>query len=244
MERGGRDSEEAGFFLVLSRWFRSSKTLAMSFTFSSSVSRFHSWTCRAFGPKRSFPPTSITRSRSLSRWGRDMVGASSTDLRHSICKCVKSLVAVTPESCAMIWASRAMELARWKRSSISEISFWILFLAAESLRNSRTFCWKLYTATMEVADMVAVWAALAAKASSQEELLEISASGTSGTAVDRGGRSMSGDVECKSHRFGIANGILCVVGNSFGMKDLSHGFLTVGGGHLSVVPAFGGGPCW
>ena len=77
---------------------------------------------------------------------------------------------------------------------------------------------------MEVADMEAVWAALAAKASSQDELLEISASGTSGTAVDRGGRSMSGDVECKSQRLGIADGILCVVGNSFGMKDLSHGF--------------------
>ena len=233
-----------GFFLDLSLWFLSSKTLAISLTFSSSVSLFHSWTWRALGPNRSCPPTSITRSLSLSRWGRDTVGSSSTNRRRNMCKCVKSSVAVTPESCAMIWASRAIELALWKRSSMTEISFWILFLAAESRKNSRTFCWKLYTDTIEVADIVAVWAARAAKASSQEELFEMAASGTSGTAVERGGRSMRGDVECKSQRFGIAEGIFWVVGNSLGIKDLSHGFFTVGGGHFSLVPALGGGPCW
>ena len=131
-----------------------------------------------------------------------------------------------------------------KRSSTREISFCILFLAAESLRNSRTFCWKLYTTTMDVADIVAVWAALAAKASNQDELLEISAPGTSVMAVDWGGRNMSGEVECRSQRLGMDDGILCVVGKSLGMKVLSHGFFTVGGGHLSAVPALGGGPCW
>ena len=97
---------------------------------------------------------------------------------------------------------------------------------------------------MDVADIVTVWAALDAKASSQDELFEISESGTSGTAVDWGGRNMRGDEEWRSQRLGMEEGILCVVGNSFGTKALSHGFLTVGGGHLSVVPALGGGPCW
>ena len=216
----------------------------MSLTFSSSVSLFHSWTWRAFGPNRSCPPTSMSRSLSLSRWGRDTDGSSRTDRRRNMCRCVNSSVAVTPESWAMIWASRAIELALWKRSSMIEISFWMLFLAAESRKNSRTFCWKLYTETIEVADMVAVWAARAAKASNQEEPLDMVASGTSGTAVERGGRNIKGDEECKSQRFGIADGILWVVGNSLSTNDLSHGFFTVGGGHFSLVPALGGGPCW
>ena len=96
---------------------------------------------------------------------------------------------------------------------------------------------------MDVVDIVAVWAALAVKASSQEELLEISESSTSVTAVDCGGRSIRGEEEWRSQRLGIEDGILWVVGNSFGIKVLSHGFCTVGGGHLSAVPALGGGPC-
>ena len=186
----------------------------------------------------------MTRRRSLSCWGRLTVGASRTERRRSMCRWVKSSVAVTPESCAIMWASRAMELARWIRSSTRETSFFILSLEAESRKNWRTFCWKLYTAMMDVADIVAVWAALAAKASSQDELFEISESGTSVTAVDWGGRSIRGEEECKSQRLGMEEGILCVVGNSLGTKVLSHGFLTVGGGHLSAVPALGGGPCW
>ena len=84
----------------------------------------------------------------------------------------------------------------------------MLFLATESRKNSSTFCWKLYTEMIEVADIVAVCAARAAKASNQEELLDIAASGTSGTAVERGGRSIRGDEECRSQRLGIVEGIL------------------------------------
>ena len=56
--------------------------------------------------------------------------------------------------------------------------------------------------------MVDVWADRAAKASSQEELFEISESGTSGTVVDCGGRSMRGEEAWRSHRLGIVEGIL------------------------------------
>ena len=54
---------------------------------------------------------------------------------------------------------------------------------------------------------------------------------------------MRGEEEWRSQRLGMEEGILCVVGNSLGTKVLSHGFLTIGGGHLSAVPALGGGPC-
>ena len=140
---GGRGSEEEGFFLDLSRWTLSSKTRAMSLTFSSSVSNFHSCTLRASGPKRSLPPTDITSSRSLSRCGRATVGESKTKWRRSMCRCVNSSVAVAPASWAIMWASRAIELALWMRSSTSEMSLWILFFEAESRKKRRTFCWKL-----------------------------------------------------------------------------------------------------
>ena len=92
--------------------------------------------------------------------------------------------------------------------------------------------------------MEEVWADLAAKASSQAGYLEISESGTSVTAVDCGGWSIRGEEAWRSQRFGIVEGILWVVGKSFGTKSLSHGFLTGRGGHLSAVPDLGGGPCW
>ena len=99
----------------------------MSLTFSSSVSNFHSCTLQASGPKRSFPPTDITRRQSLSRCGRATVGESKTERRRSIWRWVNSSVAVTPESWAMICASRAIELALWMRSSTNEMSFWMLW---------------------------------------------------------------------------------------------------------------------
>ena len=86
------------------------------------------------------PPTGKTSRRSLSRCGRVTVGASNTERRRSIWRWVNSSVAVTPESWAIMWASRAMELALWIRSSTSDMSFWILFFEAESRRKRRTFC--------------------------------------------------------------------------------------------------------
>ena len=116
-----------------------------------------------------------------------------------------------------------MELALWIRSSTSDMSFWILFFEAESLGKWRTFCWKLLTATMDVADIVAVWASLAANAFNQGELLEISESGTSVTAVDCGGRSIRGEEEWRSQRLGMEDGIYWVVGNSLVQKFIPIG---------------------
>ena len=243
-ERGGRFSDEKGFLLALSLCSRSSNTLEMSLTFSSLVSCFHSWTLRASGPKRSLLPTDMTSKRSLSRWGRSTVGEWKTVRWRSMWRWVKSSVDMTPPSWAMRWASRAIELALWIRSSTKVISFWILFLAGETLRNRVIFCKKLYTPTIEVADMDEVWEDLAAKASSQEGYFVVSESGTSITAVDCGGRSIRGDEACKSHRFGIVEGILWVVGKSLGINSLSHGFRTGGGGHWLEVPDLGCGPCW
>ena len=113
------------------------------FNFSSSVSSFYSCTLRASGPKRSLPPTDMTSGRSLSLWGRSTVGDSKMERRRSLWRWVKSSVEVTPESWAMICASRAIELALWMRSSTNVMSFWILFLVAESWMNLGTFWRKL-----------------------------------------------------------------------------------------------------
>ena len=85
---GGRTEEEVFFLAALSLRSRSLKTREIIFTFSSSVSVFHSWILRAFGPKRSLPPSNITRRRSLSRWRSSTEGDSKTVHLLSICKWV------------------------------------------------------------------------------------------------------------------------------------------------------------
>ena len=77
----------------------------------------------------------MTSRRSLSLWGRSTVGDSKMERRRSMWRWVKSSVDGTLESWAMICASRAIELALWMRSSIKVMSFWILFLVAESRIN-------------------------------------------------------------------------------------------------------------
>ena len=89
------------------------------------------------------------------------------------------------------------------------------------------------------------WADRAAKDSSQEEHLLISASGICSTAMAVGGSNIKGDSSCNSQRLGSVEGILCVVGNSFGEKSLDHAFSTRGGGQgADILPALGWGPCW
>ena len=97
----------------------------------------------------------------------------------------------------------------------------------------------------DVEDMIAEWEALAATASSQEEHLAISASGTWSTAVEVGGLSMMGESSWSSQRFRNVEGILWEVGKSLGVNSLSQGFLTAGGGHCEDEdPALGCWLCW
>ena len=79
--------------------------------------------------------------------------------------------------------------------------------------------------------MVVEWEDLAAKASSQEEHLVISASETWSTAVEVGGFSMIGESSWSSQRFVKVEGTLWEVGKSLGENSLSQGFFPVGGGH-------------
>ena len=108
-----------------------------------------------------------------------------------------------------------------------------------------TFWRKLYTASKDVDEMVAECADQAAKASSQEEHIAISASGTWSTTLEVGGFNMSGGSPCSFHRFGKVEEILWAVGKSLGKNSLSQGFSTVGGGHwYDELPALGCCPCW
>ena len=195
----------------------------------------------SLGPKRSLPPTAITRRWSLSHWGRSTVEDSRTVLLWSRYKWVYSSVAVTPASCDISWASRMVELARWDHLGAKRLTSF----ATEEWRKMMTFCRKLYTASKDVDEMVAECADRAAKASNQEEHFAISASGTWSTAVEVGGFNMTGESSCSSHRFGKVEGILWAMGKSLGVNSLSQAFLTVGGGHwYDELPTLGCCPCW
>ena len=125
MDPGGHEEEEEvedSLWAALSRCWRSSKTQEIIFTCSSSMSLRHSWTWHALGPNRSWPTKDITIRRSLSRSGSSREGASSTVRRLNICRCVYSLVDVTPASWDISWASSTVELACCKSSSRWETS--------------------------------------------------------------------------------------------------------------------------
>ena len=114
---------------------------------------------------------------------------------------------------------------------MSEASFLTESFATENRKNIITFCMKLYNASRDVEEIVEECADHAANASSQEEHLPVSASGTWSTAVDVGGFNISGESSWSSQDLGRVDRILWAVGKSLGDNSLLQGLSTVGGGH-------------
>ena len=91
---------------------------------------------------RSFSPTDMTKSWSLSRWGRSTAGDCRAVQPLSIWRWVYSSVAVTAASSDMNWAFSTVELTIW-RSSTTGSSFWIVFLATDAWKYVMTFLRKV-----------------------------------------------------------------------------------------------------